>query len=157
MLDLLSRRIVGWSMGERMTRELVCDAFSMAVRQRRPPAGLIVHTDRGSQYTSHDFKSMVAKQGAILSMSGVGNCYDNAVAESFFGTQKLERVHHVAYQTRAEAASDVFFYIEGFYNRKRQHTALNQLSPAEFEAAHAARPAVKSQGDLLRAVSIKPG
>jgi transposase InsO family protein len=134
VIDLFSRRVVGWAMNARMTSQLVCDAFQMAVTQRRPTPGLIFHSDRGSQYTSHAFQAVLATHGTLSSMSGTGNCYDNAVAESFFGTLKSELVHHASYQSRAEAELDIFYYIEGFYNRTRRHTTLGYLSPADFEA-----------------------
>jgi transposase InsO family protein len=137
IIDLFSRRIIGWAMSSRMTCELVCDAFSMAVRQRQPEAGLIFHSDRGSQYTSSDFQTLLARHGTLASMSGTGNCYDNAVAESFFGTLKSELVHHAVYQTRPQAELDIFFYMEGFYNCARRHSTLGHLSPVTFEAEHA--------------------
>jgi putative transposase len=137
ILDLYSRRIIGWAMNARMTQQLVIDALQMALRQRQPVGRLIHHSDRGSQYTSHAFQKLLADNAITPSMSGRGNCYDNAVAESFFGTLKTELIHHAFYRTRDEAMTDIFFYIEGFYNRTRRHTSLDFLSPAEFEAAHA--------------------
>lgn len=133
VLDLFSRRVVGWSMNGRMTKQLVMDAFSMAIGQRQPDEGLLFHSDRGSQYTSHDFQSLLATHHTLASMSGRGCCYDNAVAESFFSTLKMESVSHASYQTRAEAEMDIFFYIEGFYNQTRRHSSLGYLSPATFE------------------------
>lgn len=137
VIDLFSRRVVGWAMGARMTSQLVCDAFNMAWQQRRPAAGLIFHSDRGSQYTSRAFQELLLRSDALSSMSGVGNCYDNAVAEAFFASLKLELIHHASYQTRLEAELDIFYYIEGFYNRFRRHTTNDYLSPAQYEASHA--------------------
>ena len=134
VMDLYSRRIVGWSMSRRMSRRLVIDALRMAVAARRPDNGLVHHSDRGGQYTSDDFRNELAKHGIECSMSSTGNCYDNAVAESFFGLLKRERVNRVRYRTRDEARADVFDYIEVFYNRKRRHGYLGNISPADFEA-----------------------
>lgn len=153
ILDLFSRRIVGWAMDKRMTRQLVGTALQMALRQRQPLEPLIHHSDRGSQYTSDDYQQLLAAHGITPSMSGSGNCYDNAPVESFFGTLKTELVNHTVYRTRQEAQTDIFFYIEGFYNRKRRHTALDYRSPAEFEAAHL--PAVVLE--RYDFVSINPG
>jgi putative transposase len=153
ILDLFSRRIVGWAMNARMTQQLVIDALQMALRQRQPVGPLIHHSDRGSQYTSHAFQKLLADNAITPSMSGRGNCYDNASAESFIGTLKMELVHHAVYQTRHEAMADIFFYIEGFYNRTRRHTSLGFLSPAEFEAAHAQPAVIES----FCSVSINPG
>ena len=136
VLDLFSRRIVGWAMGARMTTQLVCAAFQMAVGQRQPQPDLIHHSDRGSQYTSHAFQQLLMAYKTLPSMSGTGNCYDNATVESFFGTLKLELIHQAAYRTRAEAELDIFYYIEGFYNRTRRHSSLGYLSPADFEVAY---------------------
>jgi len=133
VMDLYSRRIVGWSMNRRISRHLVVDALKMAIDQRRPAGDLIHHSDRGSQYTSDDFRDTLEKHDIQCSMSGRGNCYDNAVVESFFGLLKRERVHRVRYRTRDEARADVFNYIECFYNRKRRHGYLGNISPAAFE------------------------
>ncbi len=133
VMDLYSRRIVGWSMRDRMSRRLVVDALKMAVDARRPEGGLIHHSDRGGQYTSDDFRDELARHGIECSMSGSGNCYDNAVVESFFGILKRERVNRVRYRTRAEARADLFDYIEVFYNRKRRHGYLGNISPADHE------------------------
>ncbi|MGH7929433.1 MAG: IS3 family transposase, partial [Candidatus Binatia bacterium] len=135
VLDLFSRRIVGWAMAERMTSALVERALDMALRSRRLTAPLLHHSDRGSQYTGGDYQRLLADHRLLVSMSNVGHCYDNAPMESFFGTLKTEWVHHRAYQTRQEAKTDLFFYIEGFYNRSRRHSALDYLSPADFEHA----------------------
>jgi len=133
ILDLYSRRVVGWAMDERMTQQLVCRALRMALRQRQPTGSLVHHSDRGSQYTSQAFQALLAAHRITPSMSGRGSCYDNAPAESFFGTLKKELVHHAFYRTRKEAMNDIFFYLEGFYNRTRRHTAHGHLSPVAFE------------------------
>lgn len=133
VMDLYSRRIVGWSMNRWMSRHLVIDALRMAIDARQPTGELIHHSDRGAQYTSDDFREELEKHGIQCSMSGRGNCYDNAVVESFFGLLKRERVNRVRYRTRDEAKADVFDYIEVFYNRKRRHGYLGNVSPAAFE------------------------
>jgi len=133
VIDLFSRRIVGWAMNVRMTSQLVADAFQMAWQQSRPASGLLFHSDRGSQYTSQVFQELMQKHQVQVSMSGTGNCYDNAVVESFFGSLKMELTHHAAYQTRKEAETDIFFYIEGFYNRQRRHSSLGYVSPLAYE------------------------
>jgi putative transposase len=135
ILDLYSRKIVGWSMLDRLTRQLVMDAFQQAVGRRGAIQGLIFHSDRGSQYASHDFRKLLTNYGCLSSMSGKGNCYDNAVPESFFHTLKTELVYGRTYETRCEAVSSVFEYIEVFYNRIRRHSSIGYLSPAEFEAS----------------------
>jgi putative transposase len=131
VMDLFSRRIVGWSMNKLINRHLVIDAMAMALGQRDKPQ--IHHSDRGSQYTSDDFRDLLKKHGIECSMSGRGNCYDNAPVESFFSSLKRERVRRQTYRTREEAKADVFDYIEYFYNRKRRHSTLGYLSPVEFE------------------------
>lgn len=133
IMDLFSRKIVGWSMSRWLSRHLAIDALKMAIDIRRPAEGLIHHSDRGCQYTSDDFRNELDKNRIECSMSGRGNCYDNAVAESFFGLLKRERVNRVTYRTRDEARSDLFNYIECFYNTKRQHGYLNNLSPVVYE------------------------
>lgn len=133
VMDLYSRRIVGWSMSRWMSRRIVLAALRMAIDARRPEGALIHHSDRGSQYTSDDFRGELAKHGIDCSMSGSGNCYDNAAMESFFGLLKRERVNRVRYRTRDEARADLFDYIEVFYNRKRRHGYLGNISPADFE------------------------
>ena len=133
VMDLYSRRIVGWSMSRWMSRRLVVDALQMAVAARRPDGSLIHHSDRGAQYNSDDFREELAKCGIKCSMSSTGNCYDNAVVESFFGLLKRERVNRVRYRTREEARADLFEYIEVFYNRKRRHGYLGNISPDDFE------------------------
>lgn len=136
IMDLFTRRIVGWSMAARMTSPLVEAALEMALQQRQPPPGLLHHSDRGSQYTGNAYQTRLKSNLFQVSMSGAGNCYDNAPIESLFGTLKTELVHHRAYRTREEAKSDIFFYIEGFYNRRRRHSALGYLSPVDFELVH---------------------
>ena len=136
VIDLFSRRIVGWAMNARMTTRLVADAFQMAWRQSRPAPGLLFHSDRGSQYTSQEFQQLLQKHQVQASMSGTGNCYDNAVVESFFGSLKMELIHHVAYHSREEAMNDIFYYIESFYNRQRRHSSLGYVSPLAYEARY---------------------
>jgi len=133
VIDLCSRRVVGWSMSTRMKAQLVCDALEMAIWQRRPKAGLIHHSDRGSQYASRAFRQLLKKHGFKGSMSRKGNCWDNAVAESFFGSLKQERVQWKSYQTRYEAQQDVLHYITMFYNSHRFHSTLGYASPNAFE------------------------
>ena len=132
VLDLYTRQIVGWAMRERMTKDLVIDALRMAWFRRRPPPGLIHHSDRGSQYCSHDFQKQLAAYGMLASMSRKGNCWDNATSESFFNSLKNERVHGAYYETRDEARADIFEYIEIFYNRVRRHSTLGGISPVSF-------------------------
>ena len=140
ILDLFSRRVVGWSLSERLERGIVLDALKMALQYRHPPQGLLHHSDRGSQYASHEYQQLLAVHGIQSSMSRQGNCWDNAVAESFFATLKLELVHQSRWRTRTQARNDLFEYIELFYNRQRRHSALGYLSPHEFEdLAHQAR------------------
>lgn len=133
IIDLYSRKIVGWSMDKRMNAALVCNALTMAVWQRQPQKGLIVHSDRGSQYASHAYRKIIDKNRFVGSMSRKGNCWDNAVSESFFGTLKQERVQWRNYQTRQEAISDIREYIVMFYNEKRLHSFLSYVSPNQFE------------------------
>ena len=133
--DLFSRKIVGWSMNERMTRQLVIDALEMAVDRRHPEPGLLCHSDRGSQYASDDYQAVLARQGMVCSMSRKGNCWDNAVMESFYCTLKTELIYHEVFRTREEARRAVFEYIEMFYNCVRRHSTLGYLSPADFELA----------------------
>lgn len=131
-IDLCSRKIVGWSMSQRMTAEIVVDAFRMGVfRQKGAP--MLVHSDRGSQYASEDFRKELKKHHCKQSMSRKANCWDNAVAESFFGTLKNELVHHEKYKTRDQARLSIFDYIEMFYNKRRIHSHLNYVSPEDFE------------------------
>ena len=136
-IDLYSRMVVGWKLGTRLTAELVTGAFERAAARRRPAPGLLVHTDQGSQYASEDFARVLRRHGATLSMSRKGNCWDNAVAESFFHSLKVEAIHGNDFQTRREVEREVFDYIERFYNRKRRHSAIGLRSPECFEMTNA--------------------
>lgn len=140
VLDLHSRRLVGWAMSERMKAELVIAALTMAIEMRQPSAGLIHHSDRGSPYASHAFRSVLAAHRMHASMSRKGDVYDNAAMESCFGTIKTELVHLASYATRAAARQAIFEYIEVFYNRQRPHSTLGYQSPANYEAALAGVP-----------------
>lgn len=133
VLDLYSRRIVGWAMSDSLERWLTLEALQMAIATRQPPAGLLHHSDRGSQYACDDYQALLTKSKMVCSMSRTGNCYDNAPMESFFGTLKTELVHQRQYRTRAEARTDIFQYLEYFYNRFRRHSALDYKSPVTFE------------------------
>lgn len=133
VIDLYSRRVVGWSMQSRITRELVLNALLMAVWRRRPESTVTVHSDQGSQYTSHDWQMFLKDNNLQASMSRRGNCHDNAVAESFFQLLKRERIKRHIYATRDEAREDVVDYIEMFYNCKRRHGFNDQMSPVEYE------------------------
>ena len=138
VLDLYSRRVVGWSMSERMTSDLVISALEMGLLTRCPEGqSLLHHSDRGSQYASGAFQRLLREHGITCSMSGTGNCYDNAAMESFFATLKKELVHQEDYATREAARQSIFEYIEVFYNRERRHSALNYESPCRFEEAAA--------------------
>jgi putative transposase len=136
ILDLFSRRVIGWALSERLERGLALDALAMALKQRQPSSGLLHHSDRGSQYASHEYQQLLARYGILSSMSRSGNCWDNAVAESFFATLKLELVYQTRWSSPAEARSAVFEYIELFYNRQRRHSALGYLCPSQFEQRH---------------------
>ena len=131
--DLFSGNIVGYAMGERLTRNLVSQSLFKAVAAKRPAQGLIHHSDRGSQYCSHEYRNLMDRFGLKLSMSGKGNCYDNAPMESFWGTLKQELIHHRRYRTRLEAIRDITEYIEIFYNRQRRQARLGFLSPLAYE------------------------
>jgi putative transposase len=133
VIDLFSRRVVGWSMSNRMTADLVNNALLAALCKRKPDKGLIWHTDRGSQYASNSHRKILNENGIIQSMSRKGNCWDNAVAESFFHTLKTGLTNHKHYQTREEAKQDIFNYIEVFYNRKRLHSTNDYWSPVDYE------------------------
>jgi putative transposase len=133
IMDLYSRKIVGWAMGEHIDTALILKALFMALLHRQPPASLLFHSDRGVQYASADYRNALAQAGLVASMSRKGNCYDNATMESFWSTLKLELVYRRNFQTRAHARSEIFDYIEVFYNRQRSHSALNYLSPVDFE------------------------
>ncbi|WP_404852417.1 IS3 family transposase [Escherichia coli] len=133
VVDLFSRKIIGWSMQSRMTKDIVLNALLMAVWRRNPEKQVLVHSDQGSQYTSHEWQSFLKSHGLEGSMSRRGNCHDNAVAESFFQLLKRERIKKKIYGTREEARSDIFDYIEMFYNSKRRHGSSEQMSPTEYE------------------------
>lgn len=134
ILDLYSRKIVGWSMDSSMSRQLVLDALDTAVRSRKPANGLIHHSDRGSQYASGDYRKALDQHGIICSMSRKGDCWDNAVMESFYRSLKTELVCQRSYGTRAQARQEIFEYIEVFYNRQRIHSYLGYLCPVDYEA-----------------------
>lgn len=133
VVDLYSRRVVGWSMQSTMSAQLVLDALIMALWRRGKPIELLHHSDQGSQYTSEDFQRLLAAEGITCSMSRRGDCWDNAAVESFFASLKKERVYRTVYPTRDAARADIFEYIEAFYNSRRRHSTLGQVSPAEFE------------------------
>jgi transposase InsO family protein len=139
VLDLFSRRVVGWSIRPTLERGLVIGALEAALSRRRPAAGLIHHSDRGSQYASGEFQLALSRAGIVCSMSRKGNCWDNAAVESFFGTLKREAVRGRPFASREEARSVVFEYIEVWYNRKRRHSSLGYLSPEQFERRAAAK------------------
>jgi putative transposase len=133
VLDLYSRRVVGWSMQSSMTAQLVMDALLMAILRRGRPEAVLHHSDQGSQYTSEDFQRLLESHGIACSMSRRGNCWDNAAMESFFSTLKTERLGRRQYRTRNELRADVFDYIERFYNPKRRHSTIGYISPVQFE------------------------
>jgi putative transposase len=133
VIDLFSRRVVGWSMSDTMTAQLVTDALVMAIWRRGKPDALLHHSDQGSQYTSEQFQRLMADNGVSCSMSRSGNCWDNAAMESFFSSLKTERIARKTYRTRNQAKQDVFDYIERFYNPTRRHSTLGYISPMEFE------------------------
>lgn len=133
VMDLHSRRIIGWAMADHMRAELALSALAMAISARQPARGLIHHSDRGVQYASTAYRNTLRSQGLLASMSRKADCYDNAPMESFFHTLKTELVHHRHYATRADASSDIFAYIEGFYNRTRRHSAIGYISPIQIE------------------------
>ena len=133
VIDLYSRKVVGWSMDDTMKVSLVNDALNMAIRHRNPQKGLLWHTDRGSQYTSYSHKDLLQKHGIIQSMSRKGNCWDNAVAESFFKSLKNELIYQKYFYTKKQAKQEIFEYIEFYYNRTRSHSYLGNLSPVRFE------------------------
>jgi len=133
VLDFYSRRIVGWAMSDRMKKDLALTALRRAIAIRRPPAGLLHHSDRGSQYCSADYQSLLTSYGLIPSMSGKGNCYDNAMVETLFKTLKSDLVWRTVFNTRRDAQTKIAHYIEGFYNPRRRHSALGYRSPIQFE------------------------
>ncbi len=136
LIDLYSRAIVGWAMSERMPAQLVNDALMMAIWKRKPPKGMMVHSDRGSQYASELYQKTIKDQGFICSMSRKGNCWDNAPSESFFHTLKTELTYHRRYQTRQEAKQEIFEYIEVFYNRQRRHSTIGYQTPLGYDKAY---------------------
>lgn len=134
--DLFSRRIVGWSMDATMTSRLAVDALEMAIERRLPGAGLLAHSDRGSQYASEHYRGVLARRGLVCSMSGVAQCWDNAPVESFFASLKRELVHDERYTSRDQARASIFEYVEVFYNRVRLHSSLGYVSPEQYERSH---------------------
>ncbi|EKA0987794.1 IS3 family transposase, partial [Cronobacter sakazakii] len=140
VVDLFSRKVIGWSMQPRMTKDIVLKALLMAVWRRNPQKQVLVHSDQGSQYTSHEWQSLLKSHGLVRSMSRRGNCHDNAVAESVFRLLKRERIKKKIYGTREEARSDIFDYIEMFYNSKRRHGSGDQMPPTEYENQYYQRP-----------------
>ncbi len=153
VIDLFSRRVVGWSMSAGMTAQLVTDALVMAIWRRGKPDALLHHSDRGSQYSSEQFQRLMADNGVVCSMSRSGNVWDNAAMESFFSSLKTERTARKMYRTRDEARADVFDYIERFYNPKRRHSTIGYMSPMEFERQ--AGLALKSVSKLIAGVFTK--
>lgn len=141
VMDLCSRRIIGWAMAPHMRTELVCEALTMAQGQRNPAAGVLLHSDRGSQYASDAYQALLAQHGIVCSMSRKGNCWDNAPMERFFLSLKMERVWRRDYANQEEARRDVADYLMTFYNQKRLNSALGYMSPAEFERQHRLKPA----------------
>jgi putative transposase len=139
VLDVFSRRVVGWAMAEHLRTELVIDALDMAIWNRRPPPGLVHHSDQGCQYTSLAFGRRLRDSGIVASMGSVGDCFDNAVTESFFATLECELLDRHRFPTHTQARMAVFDYLEGFYNPRRRHSALGYLSPADYERSHQAR------------------
>lgn len=131
--DIFTKEIVGWSTADNMKTELCIEALKNAIKRHRPPKGVFHHSDRGIQYCSNKYQAFLKKHGMICSMSRKGNCYDNACAETFFGTIKCELLYHKKYTTREEVHKDIFWYIEIFYNRKRKHQALGYLTPIEYK------------------------
>ena len=137
VIDLYSRKVVGWAMSNSNNKQLVCDALNMAIQHRQPEPGLLHHSDRGNTYTSGQYRALLKEHSMTESMSRVGNCHDNAVAESFFANLKNELIYHRDFKTRSEAKSAIFDYIELFYNRKRLHQSLNYQTPVEYERMQA--------------------
>lgn len=133
VIDLYSRAVIGWSIQSNMSKQLVCDALTMALWRRGFPCGVLFHSDRGSQYCSYDFQKLLKRYDFICSMSRKGNCWDNAVAESFFHTMKTELVYTQRYKTREIAKQSIFEYIEVYYNRLRQHSTIGSIAPNDFE------------------------
>jgi putative transposase len=138
VLDLFSRKVVGWAMRETMAQELTLAALQMAITNRRPAPGLLHHADRGSQYAAHDYRRLLARHGMLCSMSRKGDCWDNDPIESFFGSLKTELIEDRTFDTRQSARSALFGFIEGFYNRQRLHSAIGYKAPTEMEQLAAA-------------------
>lgn len=154
IIDVFSRRVIGYKMSNRMTRDLVISALLMALRARNYPKGVIVHSDRGSQYSSKDYKAILAKYNLLGSMSRKGDCCDNAVAESFFATIKKEYIYQTIFENREMAKLGIFDYIEAWYNRERMHSYLNYLSPCEFEQSYLdVVTGIRKQGKTLGSYS----
>lgn len=139
VIDLYSRSIIGWSMSKRIDKDLVCNALLMALFRRKFPKGVVVHSDRGSQYCSKKYRKILSLNGLIGSMSRKGNCWDNAPCESFFHTLKVELIQNRGYETRAEAKQEIFSYIESYYNKKRMHSAIDYRTPYEMECEQKTR------------------
>jgi putative transposase len=136
VIDLFARRVVGWAMADHLRTELVLDALAMAIGRRMPDAGLVHHSDRGCQYASDAYRTVLERHGVVCSMSRKGNCWDNAVVESFFSTLKTELVHRHPWPTRAAAQAAIAEWIEVFYNRHRRHSSIGYVSPADYETIH---------------------
>ncbi len=156
LLDLCSRRVVGWACSDRITHELVLSALHMAVRQRQPSLGLLHHSDRGCQYTCADYQSELSRRGLQVSMSRRGDCYDNAVVESFFSSLKAELEGYDRFETRQQAQIELFEYIEVFYNRQRRHSSLGYRSPAAFEKAQEERNSKSGGLGRMAASAVDP-
>lgn len=144
VVDAFSRKVVGWAMADHLRTELVLDAVGMAIHTRRPRPGLVHHTDRGSQYTSYEFGKTLRSSGLLASMGRVGSAYDNAMAESVFATLKTELVYRESWPTRHQLEMEVFSYLEGFYNTRRRHSRLGNLSPTDYETLHTTRNEVSA-------------
>jgi putative transposase len=136
VIDLYSRAVIGWSIQSTLSRQLVCDALMMALWRRGLPRGVLFHSDRGSQYCSHEYRAMLKNYGLLCSMSRKGNCWDNSVAESFFHTIKTELIYTERYATRENAKQSIFHYIEAYYNRVRRHSAIGSIAPELFESRY---------------------
>ena len=134
IIDLFSRRVIGWAVSDRLKRDLPIEALKRAIALRQPPPGVIHHSDRGAQYCSNDYRALLEDHGFLASMSGKGNCYDNAVVETFFKSLKAELIWRNLYETRAQAQNDLFSYINGFYNPRRRHSYLGNISPMKYES-----------------------
>jgi transposase InsO family protein len=155
VLDLYSRAVVGWALRSHMKSSLVIEALQMAIRRRRPPRGLIHHSDRGSQYASEAFRAELAKHGILSSMSRKGDCYDNAFAESFFHSLKVERTHHRCYLTCEDVGQDIDRYVDGYYNPIRRHSSLGYESPMDYEREAVQRKTWWTGGTPIRASEMR--